>query len=76
MQKLIGDKTRQVTVTKSDEEVLVHDGKRVHVRSGEGTTGVGDPTRTVCVGTPEEIDAEIARLGLVTAGEMRAEPGA
>jgi len=48
------------------EECLVHDGKRIIVRHGpEAVTGCGNPAYTMLTGTKKELDAEVARLGLV-----------
>jgi len=51
---------------KEGEECLVHDGKRIIVRHGpEAVTGCGNPAYTMLCGTPKELDAEVARRGLV-----------
>ena len=49
-----------------EEILLVHDGTYILARHGAGSmTGSGNPKAVFVVGTAQEIDAEIARLGLL-----------
>jgi len=66
--KLVNGKPVRECRPATGAEVLVHDGKRVIVRHGpESHTGTGNPAFTMVTRSPKEIDAEIARLGLVSA---------
>ena len=60
---------KQVRECKPDpgKHVLIHDGKKIIVRHGpEAHTGCGNPDYEMITGTPEEIDNEVAKLGLKT----------
>lgn len=58
-------------VLSENEEVLVYKDDRIIVRHGIGnTTSTGNPELNMVVGTTEEIEAEIERLGLKTEEEL------
>ena len=58
-----------------DQEVMAHDGKQIVVRHGpEATTGTGNKDYVMVMGTKDEIENEIAKLGLKPPdGQVKAE---
>jgi len=77
MMKEIQATTVQVKFSDGNEDkfCLVHDGKRVVALAPPGTKTGTHPSRTMLVGTKEELEAEIERLGLKPAADLTQEVG-